>query len=386
MSLVSCFLTKYNPWTSPSSSILSTTACSLRHEQNRTIDSLPTVLIENCLVFADETTTTGLVNKRFRECTFKAYTLIGKAYEQGHYRKSEKQVERIKSVLTAFGQRAANPQAVKDTRQYIAISASKTLRVQTTDLARVNLYTLVQNVTEVEFNRFFARVVQQLPTDVFSQLISGAETADEERKWMNANKALLRSITKLNLASLELIWLPAEIGLLTEVEYLTLSRNNFRSLPQEILCLTKLKRLDISKNNLTSLPQEILCLTELTHFSISKNQFTSLSRWIWRLAKLQYLDISGNRLTSLSSKIKKLTKLEWLIASDNQIESLPSQIGHLRNLAKLEISWNRLKSLPSQLTNLRGLRLLDVRGYLPDSLTPEISSFIKSLPRCELEI
>ncbi|XP_022700522.1 leucine-rich repeat-containing protein 40-like isoform X2 [Varroa jacobsoni] len=204
-------------------------------------------------------------------------------------------------------------------------------------------------------------------------------------------------LSKLFLASNQLITLPAEIGQLEHLTVLELQDNVIMTLPKQMEALSNLVRLNLSRNKMTELPDCIchfkdLKVLQLQHNSIvsvsdnidlSNNKIESLPPDMDSLIQLRCLDVSNNMLTELPEGLGRCSHLEQLIIRQNKLTSLPQFVreNHLKELCAsfnaieeftpehcetfvvlkiLDLRGNKLQSVPEAITNIQGLERLDL--------------------------
>ena len=123
----------------------------------------------------------------------------------------------------------------------------------------------------------------------------------------------------------------------------------------------QITKLVIASRNLISIPPAIGQLINLTNLNIRDNQLTSIPPEIGQLSNLESLFLNNNQLTSLPLEIGQLINLEYLYLNDNQLISLPPEIGFLIKLIELDVRGNfRLNSILFAICNLRDFHVLDL--------------------------
>ncbi len=188
-------------------------------------------------------------------------------------------------------------------------------------------------------------------------------SAKEVRKWLADQTHLeaIRSVSTLDLSSLELKLLPPEIGDLIGLTELKLSDNEIRALPFAIGKLRFLSKLELQDNWLSSLPPSIGDLSSLTVLDLSFNYLTAIPETIGSLGnRLEIFHLSDNQLQTLPPSIERLSSLTQFDLSGNELTSLPATIGNLTSLKILQLGKNRLTELPEScryLTSVTNLSL-----------------------------
>jgi hypothetical protein len=133
--------------------------------------------------------------------------------------------------------------------------------------------------------------------------------ANNCRKLLNDNKALLRSITSINLSYANLTTLSPEIGLFTNVNHLILSHNKLEKLPNSIRNLKNLSYLDLSFNKIEKFPNAIVNLNELYTLNLAFNKIEKLPKSIGKLNKLRTLNLFYNNINRLPPSFDQLSNL-----------------------------------------------------------------------------
>ncbi|XP_022672157.1 leucine-rich repeat-containing protein 40-like isoform X3 [Varroa destructor] len=204
-------------------------------------------------------------------------------------------------------------------------------------------------------------------------------------------------LSKLFLASNQLITLPAEIGQLEHLTVLELQDNVIMTLPKQMEALSNLVRLNLSRNKMTELPDCIchfkdLKVLQLQHNSIvsvsdnidlSNNKIESLPPDMDSLIQLRCLDVSNNMLTELPEGLGRCSHLEQLIIRQNKLTSLP-QFVRENHLKELSASFNAIEEFtPEHCETFVVLKILDLRGNKLQSV-PEAITNIQGLERLDL--
>ncbi|XP_064624717.1 leucine-rich repeat-containing protein 40-like [Lineus longissimus] len=188
----------------------------------------------------------------------------------------------------------------------------------------------------------------------------------EESKNVNLNNTDDRwweqvDLTKLILASNQLVSLSEDIKLLPALTVIDVHDNNLSSLPDAIRDLVNLQKLNISHNKLTSLPECVYHLGSLKTFLASHNQIKEITDRVGGLTFIEEFDISHNELTMLPRQIGYLGRVMKLNLSENKIRELPLEIGAMDGLRFLDLNHNCLSELPAAVGDLKYLEQLYLR-------------------------
>ncbi|XP_022700519.1 leucine-rich repeat-containing protein 40-like isoform X1 [Varroa jacobsoni] len=168
-------------------------------------------------------------------------------------------------------------------------------------------------------------------------------------------------LSKLFLASNQLITLPAEIGQLEHLTVLELQDNVIMTLPKQMEALSNLVRLNLSRNKMTELPDCICHFKDLKVLQLQHNSIVSVSDNVNGLISLDELDLSHNKLKGLPESFTFLSKTKRIDLSNNKIESLPPDMDSLIQLRCLDVSNNMLTELPEGLGRCSHLEQLIIR-------------------------
>ncbi len=209
----------------------------------------------------------------------------------------------------------------------------------------------------------FGKVAQEIPAaQAFLNTLAEAgnkiEQAAAIRTWLQANRALLNTITDMDLSYSELTILPDEIALFTQLQRLWLRDNQLQTLPASLGNLTLLLVLDLDSNPLAMLPAWLGNLTQLQELWLDKIPLQTLPAELGNLTQLQKLNLDNHRLQTLPAWLGNLTQLQELSLSDNQLQTLPAWLGNLTQLKHLLLTNNQLQTLPISLGNLTQLKAL----------------------------
>lgn len=169
-------------------------------------------------------------------------------------------------------------------------------------------------------------------------------------------------LTKLILASNQLVSLSEKIAVFPALTVLDLHDNKLRDLPEAISSLKILEKLDISHNELHSLPDGLCNLDRLVTLFMQHNKIVSLPKQFGHLSSIRNLDASNNQLQALPNDWSQIINLQKLNLSANQLAELPSTICRLPLLSYLDVGSNKLACLPVDWTNLSSLKELYLRS------------------------
>ena len=184
---------------------------------------------------------------------------------------------------------------------------------------------------------------------------------DSEEHWWDYVE-----LTKLNLASNELVQLSESLENIPTLLSFDVHDNKLTSLPEAFSKLQNLKRIDLSHNLITVMPR-FDSFKNVTILLLQHNKLQELCFFENSSSVCETLDISHNALSTLSPLIDVMVNLRSLNVSNNQLSSIPL-ISKLKSLTLLNLNNNKLKDLPDCFDNLQNLKQLHLRNNLLENL------------------
>ncbi len=270
-------------------------------------------------------------NKRLRDAAYqKVHRALLQAYAQEPALKSYvASVQLEKTPLTALFQRII--QDVKATdggKELLACFEWPAVCLQSTPAILAN-WILQQKAKSLLV--LFGKVAQEIPAaQAFLNTLAEAGTEIEQaaaiRTWLQANRALLNTITEMHLSFSSLTILPDEIAFFTQLQKLYLHYNQLQTLPTSLGNLTQLQVLTLYDNQLQTLPAELGNLTQLQELSLTNTQLQTLPAELGNLTQLQGLWLSYNQLQTLPAELGNLTQLQVLNLDNNPIQFVPKEL------------------------------------------------------------
>ena len=239
----------------------------------------------------------------------------------------------------------------------------------------------------------FRKVAQEIPAaqaflNSLAEVGSEIEQATAIRTWLQANGALLNTITEMRLTASSLTILPDEIVLFTGLKELHLQNNQLQTLPASFGGLTQLQELDLDNNQLQTLPISLGKLTQLEVLFLNDNQLQTLPASLGNLSQLHMLFLNNNQLSTLPSSLGNLSQLKDLWLYNNQLQTLPASLGNLSQLETLYLNKNPIQFVPKELKRssiaaIRDTRVIHGAQELPETQpscrTPEETKLQPSL-------
>ncbi|HEX4840258.1 MAG TPA: NEL-type E3 ubiquitin ligase domain-containing protein, partial [Rhabdochlamydiaceae bacterium] len=170
---------------------------------------------------------------------------------------------------------------------------------------------------------------------------------DQFNAWINQNKLLLQTVTKLDLHDVDFTKLRLRLDQFPRLESLNLkSSKNVANFLSNIPLLNQLKTIDLTSTGLATFPASLVSqCPNLEELNLSSNEITALPEAAQLPTALKKLDLSKNKLASFPSPVSQCRDLKELDISSNKITIFPS-LDQFPNLKKLNISSNEIATLP----------------------------------------
>lgn len=187
----------------------------------------------------------------------------------------------------------------------------------------------------------------------------------------------LRSLTRLDLSSRNLLSLPDAIAYLPKLSALNLANNRLESLP-DLSRLGALVHLDLRRNRLKNLHESFAKLN-VRSLNLSANRLKSVE--VLRSCRfLRVLDLSANAIDEASGLFDAMPDLRSLSLAHNALSAFT--LSAHRALEHLDLSNNFLTALPSTLGDLSELTTLDASNNQITTIT--ITDGYESLEKLDL--
>lgn len=211
------------------------------------------------------------------------------------------------------------------------LARADAIGVPVIDPEEVHLEKLLDTVDKKNsssFISFFNRVCDGL--EIERPVFEGTdlEQANAMRVWMNANRGLLSTITRLNLSGLGLRVLPPEISLFTALQVLDLGENKLSRLPSQIVQLVHLEKLNLGCNAFTRFPIQLTQLRALITLSLFDNEISTIPDEIHQMDALRSIYLDHNRFTYFPTQLTQVRNLRNIYLTHNKINvcTIPNAI------------------------------------------------------------
>jgi len=131
----------------------------------------------------------------------------------------------------------------------------------------------------------------------------------------------------------------------TLLKILDASHNHMKKVPISLGSVKSLTRLVLASNQLVEIPNALWNLPKLELLDLSGNKIARLSieekKGSCSMPKLKILDLSANKLQELPDALGNLSALNNLNISSNELARIPESFGNLKSIRSIDAKKNK---------------------------------------------